>query len=189
MTEILVPDAAIVEACERSAAEEEHPSANPFAVYEESALSSRVCDDIVKAGLALPRDHDLEHCGAEVRPMPLSEIPHARVVLTHFDSHREWWDFHIDVMTFAFMTYKDGGEYAWHVDIAPGVSRKVSTSVLLSDGYEGGDLVIRTIKDFTMPKTKGTIVTFPAYMLHTVTPVTSGVRYSLVIATWGEPFR
>ena len=36
---------------------------------------------------------------------------------------------------------------------------------------------------------RGTIVVFPSYMSHQVTPVTSGTRYSLVVWALGKPFR
>ena len=58
--------------------------------------------------------------------------------------------------------------------------RKISASLLLNDGseYEGGDL---TILDETIEtKKQGTIIVFPSFMVHQVTPVTKGVRYSAV---------
>ena len=36
---------------------------------------------------------------------------------------------------------------------------------------------------------QGSIVIFPSYLWHRVTPVTKGVRYSLVIWNLGYPFR
>jgi len=58
--------------------------------------------------------------------------------------------------------------------------RKISASLLLNNEseYEGGDLIVL---DETVPtKKQGTIIVFPSFMAHHVTPVTRGVRYSAV---------
>jgi PKHD-type hydroxylase len=58
--------------------------------------------------------------------------------------------------------------------------RKISASLLLNDEseYEGGDLVI--LDEIVKEKEQGTIIVFPSFMAHQVTPVTRGVRYSAV---------
>lgn len=72
-----------------------------------------------------------------------------------------------------------------HIDVYENaLHRVVSTSVLLSDGseYEGGDLIFYNgSRRFVAPKEKGTVICFPSGTWHEVTPVTAGVRYSLVI--------
>jgi PKHD-type hydroxylase len=94
--------------------------------------------------------------------------------------------------------YKENQFYRQHIDcyvkgvdiigtgngsavIVPMLSqRKISASLLLSDEseYEGGDLVI--LDETVKTKKQGTIIVFPSFMAHQVTPVTSGVRYSAV---------
>jgi predicted 2-oxoglutarate/Fe(II)-dependent dioxygenase YbiX len=74
--------------------------------------------------------------------------------------------------------------------IVPMVSqRKISASLLLNDEseYEGGDLIIldETIKI----KKQGTIIVFPSFMAHQVTPVTQGVRYSAVCWMGGPKWK
>jgi PKHD-type hydroxylase len=39
------------------------------------------------------------------------------------------------------------------------------------------------------PREKGTVIMFPSYLLHRVTPVTKGVRKSLVLWVGGTTFR
>lgn len=58
--------------------------------------------------------------------------------------------------------------------------RKISASLLLNDesDYEGGDLMI--LNETVKAKKQGTIIVFPSFMAHHVTPVTRGVRYSAV---------
>jgi PKHD-type hydroxylase len=94
--------------------------------------------------------------------------------------------------------YKENQFYGQHMDcyvkggdvvatgngggvIVPMLSqRKISASLLLNDEseYEGGDLFI--LDETVKTKKQGTIIVFPSFMAHQVTPVTRGVRYSAV---------
>ena len=90
--------------------------------------------------------------------------------------------------------YEGGGHYGWHTDIGPGSinHRKISITIQLSDPteYEGGNLELWSDGDFqTMPKQKGAAVLFPSFLLHRVTPVTKGVRKSLVLWVGGSPYK
>jgi PKHD-type hydroxylase len=86
------------------------------------------------------------------------------------------------------------GHYNWHIDsiktIAP---RKLSMVVLLSDPSEfsGGELQVKTDSDqaVDLEMIKGRAWFFPSYTLHRVTPVTRGIRRSLVSWISGKPFR
>jgi PKHD-type hydroxylase len=74
----------------------------------------------------------------------------------------------------------EGGHYDWHVDQGKMQNqRKLSFSVQLSDPsqYEGGELQTYSANDISIaPKERGTVIAFPSYVLHRVTPVTSGTR-------------
>jgi PKHD-type hydroxylase len=87
----------------------------------------------------------------------------------------------------------EGGHYDWHVDHGPlMVQRKLSVSLQLSDGeaYDGCDLQFMAgNKIETAPRERGAIIAFPSYVLHRVTPVTRGVRKSLVAWVTGPNFR
>jgi PKHD-type hydroxylase len=85
------------------------------------------------------------------------------------------------------------GHYDWHIDL--GVeqhsTRKLSIVIQLSDPleYEGGELQINAGGNISScNKLKGTIIVFPSYLLHRVTPVTKGTRRSLVLWISGPPF-
>lgn len=110
----------------------------------------------------------------------------------------EYWKFdlnHIkDSIQYTEYNADDEGKYDWHMDMGPypHSTRKVSITVQLSDPseYEGGDLEFNmggTI--ITAPKEKGAVVMFPSYLLHRITPVTKGVRKSLVLWVGGSVFR
>jgi PKHD-type hydroxylase len=67
--------------------------------------------------------------------------------------------------------------------------RKISASLLLNDEseYEGGDLII--LDETVKTKKQGTIIVFPSFMAHQVTPVTKGVRYSAVCWMTGPKWK
>lgn len=105
------------------------------------------------------------------------------------------FDLHTVIDDIQYTEYKGGGNhYDWHVDIGPGSisHRKVSVIVQLSDPseYKGGELQINTggqIK--TIPQVKGSVTIFPSYLLHRVTPVTTGLRKSLVLWAGGGHYK
>lgn len=89
---------------------------------------------------------------------------------------------------------KQNGHYDWHIDCTPnGVPRKLSFSMLLSDPseFEGGELQIKTVSDIpeTLAQARGRAWLFPSTFLHRVSPVTKGVRKSLVVWAGGPAFR
>jgi PKHD-type hydroxylase len=86
---------------------------------------------------------------------------------------------------------EDQGHYDWHIDMGPEkANRKLSLVCQLSDPseYEGGELQINNGEILIPEKEKGTVIIFPSYMLHRVTPVTKGTRRSLVLWVEGPPF-
>jgi PKHD-type hydroxylase len=94
------------------------------------------------------------------------------------------WDFQDDLQYTSY--YGNGGHYDWHADLGVGISnRKLSVVLQLSnaDEYEGGELQMNTGGSIlNVPKEKGLICFFPSFVLHRVTPLSSGLRRSLV--TW-----
>lgn len=85
-----------------------------------------------------------------------------------------------------------GQHYDWHTDRGMNIGiRKLSIVLQLSDpsDYEGGDLILQTGQEETMPRDRGTMIVFPSWTLHKVTPVTAGTRYSLVAWVSGPAFK
>ena len=88
--------------------------------------------------------------------------------------------------------YTEGHHYDWHTDIGDGIysNRKISVSILLSDNCYGGEIVLKQGADRPIHMEVGDMLLFPSYVLHKVTPVTKGERWSLV--TWiqdTKPFK
>lgn len=95
---------------------------------------------------------------------------------------------------FQYCVYNsNGSHYTWHVDKGQTAApRKLSMILQLSDPseYEGGDLQFMDSSDpITAKKQKGLVYVFPSWVLHRVTPVTRGVRRSLVVWVTGPKFR
>jgi PKHD-type hydroxylase len=95
---------------------------------------------------------------------------------------------------FQFTNYKaPSDKYGKHVDKSINIPvRKLSVSIQLSnpEEYEGGELKIFDRNEgIVMSKEQGTLIMFPSYTLHEVTPVTKGERNSLVTWVTGKQFK
>jgi PKHD-type hydroxylase len=121
------------------------------------------------------------------------------------------WNFQWDhTESIQFTKYKLNQHYSWHTDshtepyddpgkINHGKLRKLSCCVALNNStdYKGGELEIASDdkEGNKVPlkceaiKYQGSIVVFPSFMWHRVTPVTEGLRYSLVTWSIGWPFK
>lgn len=111
--------------------------------------------------------------------------------------------FHFDLTgltTLQYAVYQgaQAGFFDWHNDYGrarddPGQQpRKITLSLQLSEpaAYDGCDLEIRAAHPVDVaPRERGTLVAFRANALHRVTPITRGVRKSLVAWAAGPEFR
>jgi PKHD-type hydroxylase len=107
----------------------------------------------------------------------------------------EFYKFNITEITeqiqYTVYNSSEQGHYDWHIDMGPDkAKRKLSLVCQLSDPseYEGGELQINAGNIMIPEKDKGTIIIFPSYLLHRVTPVTKGTRRSLVLWIEGPAF-
>jgi len=91
-----------------------------------------------------------------------------------------------------YTLYGSGEFFAWHIDMGPGITggRKLSMTIQLSspDEYEGGHLEFTGASDLPASREQGAVTIFPSYLAHRVTPVTRGVRRSLVVWAYGPRF-
>lgn len=111
--------------------------------------------------------------------------------------------FHYDLsglVSFQYALYDgaEGGHFDWHKDYGKDYTapdqepRKLSLSIQLSDpaNYQGCALEFRGGNQVDVaPKSRGAVIAFPSYILHRVTPITSGVRKSLVVWAVGPDFK
>ena len=115
------------------------------------------------------------------------------------DLNKQFFKFDLIGLTegIQFTNYKaqkgKSGFYDKHTDcVFNKIIRKLSISIQLSDPktYEGGDLLLYSeAEPLKMNKEQGTLIMFPSYTLHEVTPVTKGERNSLVCWVTGPQFK
>lgn len=100
---------------------------------------------------------------------------------------------------FQYTTYNSNeqGNYDWHMDMNMGRSthefepRKLTMTLLLNDDFEGGEFHLNTgnqLEPYVLPAKKGRALLFPSFMCHRVTPVTKGIRKSIVVWCLGPKF-
>jgi len=106
------------------------------------------------------------------------------------------FDFHLhDIENIQYTEYHadDEGHYDWHIDTFwdadQKYDRKLSLTIQLSDNdeYEGGEFECEIESPHN--RNRGSVVVFPSYIRHRVTPVTRGVRKSLVCWVNGPRWR
>jgi len=107
-------------------------------------------------------------------------------------SNQSIWKYNIqELEKVRILKYENGGKYKWHTDCGAKETstRKLTAIVQLSDEtkYEGGNLEFGITdksgkNNYTAPRTQGSVIIFPSFLSHRVTPIISGKRYSLI--TW-----
>jgi len=123
-----------------------------------------------------------------------------QIINTVWSANRQFFHFDLtgcyEKAQLGVYTAGETGHYDWHTDGVLGssnVPRKLSMALLLSDPseFEGGELQLKTSSDniLSVEQKKGRAWFFPSWTLHRVTPVTSGIRRSLVLWAGGPGFR
>lgn len=180
---------------------------NTYATWENGFTDEQI-NEIIKLGDSLPLAPATLGSGGVDPTVRVSETGWVELnsdtvfiydALAYIARHLNGQFFDFDLFGFAehlqYTVYRDnGGRYDWHIDrgninLSP---RKLSLVLQLSDPseYEGGDLEIFTASEpIKIEKRKGLVTAFPSFVLHRVTPVTSGVRRSLVVWLSGPKFR
>ena len=114
------------------------------------------------------------------------------------------WNFQFTQYEKAQFTIYDNSQfYNWHTDASAntkddGSHRKLSVTLSLNDEdeFEGGCFEIdnrnnyheKNIHQLNNIRSAGSLVVFPSFLYHRVTPVTKGTRYSLVMWYSGRPY-
>ncbi|MCR9254793.1 MAG: 2OG-Fe(II) oxygenase [Alphaproteobacteria bacterium] len=181
-------------------------------VASEGAFSAEECDRILTLGGHLKESRIFEKNDGSGGEVPADDYRNSHVTFIKPSPESKWLfdklggivaqanQVHYQMELFGFSeplqiaAYGPGQKYDWHLDIGNGkVSiRKLSIVIQLSDpaDYEGGSLTTMASKDpFEFPKTRGTVIIFPSYVLHRVPEVTKGLRYSLAAWIGGPPYR
>lgn len=187
--------------------------------YFDSVIKPEICNKIVEMGISLKERHAGEVGGFEnpivhsVRDSKVGwftdrwmyELLQPFVDIANVESGWNFeWDWSEEIQ---FTEYFPNQHYDWHSDQNSkpydsnnhsgfvGKYRKLSTIVSLTDhrDYIGGDLQfdygggdIRTCYEI---KPKGSVIVFPSFVRHRVTPIYRGIRHSLVMWNLGKPYK
>ena len=160
------------------------------------------CDDVIARASDVAWISDISGNAWVFQPL-------ANLIAT---TNRKFWGWNMSGReTTQYTRYGEGQFCDWHMDARKkpypedgqwgGLARKISISVNLSDpaDYEGGDFEIeettptplrsdRRLQTLEGLRERGSAIVFPAHMHHRVTPVTRGMRRSLVDWFLGPPF-
>lgn len=132
--------------------------------------------------------------------VPIDAELESEVVDRILAANDRWWRFELDAIDLIVKRYREGGGHTAHADWTPNkpnpLNHKLSASIPLSPSsdYEGGDFNFRRSfgPDWTaLPTSRepGSLIAFPSWTLHEVTPVTRGERWVLLVSAYGPDLR
>ena len=173
------------------------------------ALSDEICNKIIEEGLILTQesatvnqDRSVDSAIRDGKVGWFSKdywIDQLLLPYVFRTNRLNEWNFNLNNSEgVQFTKYEKDDFYTWHRDcnVDSEIQRKISITVQLSDydQYSGGEFEIKDCwgeEILNIPlgaKQKGSIVIFPSSLSHQVTPVSQGIRYSLVQWYSGPPF-
>lgn len=176
----------------------------------ESVIPKEICDHIINTapwensckGRVLSEKLpvlDEESRKAEVVSAPRLSLAECilRSYITEANKASNWNAALTDVEHAQIIRYADGGHYDYHVDAdvlsQKKIDRKLSAVLFLSNPttFEGGEFEFKSEDIFLQNKRlpQGSILVFPSFLEHRVTPVTSGERYTAVCWAIGPSFK
>lgn len=168
-----------------------HRSSVPIAVVARGLFSPSDCESIVRAAYDII-PHHMPDCDAmftqDIGHIP--ELENLRVIAESLN--RIYFNYKIDELPHSWMqTYGPKHFYQKHMDASPGTSRKFTAVLMLSDPneYSGGELTLEYHPaSYTVSSEQGALAVFPSWVLHSVSPVVSGMRQTINMGFFGPPF-
>jgi len=167
------------------------------------ALSGQECDAILASasrqravrGATLEGHEDRRDCVCTWLPADGEHRWLYERVAGIFERANETFGFRIRCMVEPLMAvaYAPGHRFEWHLDAGRELAsnRKLSMSLLLSPpaAYTRGRLEFASHARAMQTPPQGCALVFPSFLAHRVTPVESGLRFSLVAFAYGPTFR
>ncbi|MFN8671963.1 MAG: 2OG-Fe(II) oxygenase [Candidatus Sericytochromatia bacterium] len=139
-------------------------------------------------------NHNLYPKAIDIKPDKSNMWISQRLEKLFMKANQEVFNFDIRCMSgLRLNRYERNTSFDWHVDMSNGGEgslRKLTMIVMLSDPntYGGGILGWKAFNQ-TMSQKQGSAIVFPCYLVHNVTTVTHGTRYSLVCMAMGPHFK
>jgi PKHD-type hydroxylase len=167
------------------------------------ALSPGECAQVVAWGEGLPRNQGRVELGPDayrvshiawIEPRPENHWLFHRLAVLFAQANRHYGlELTGFVEALQYTRYGQDQHFDWHLDLGLGQTsaRKLSLSLQLSGPaeYAGGDLEFVSLSPGAEARNLGTAIFFPSFLAHRVSPVTRGVRRSLVAWGYGPAFR
>ena len=183
-------------------------AAHPDFVVRKGFFSDAECDALIETALAKPAEPSQFQWGKNDKFRRDTDIVWLYASEGNYDLFKKIGELvaevnaeKFDFELFGYLRpmqlgrYGVGQGYDWHQDLGKFISsrRKLSLCIQLSSGddYDGGNVEFFRNDDSAAVCTRdrGTIAIFPSWMMHRVTPITRGIRWSLVAWVEGPPFR
>ena len=174
-----------------------------FVTARPRALTAAECDRVRALGESVPpqagaivkgpSDYRVSHIGW-LAPGPETEWLYHRMAALFAEANRSYRvEIRGLVDALQYTVYGAEQHFDWHLDLGPGSTsaRKLSLTIQLSDpgDYTGGELEFVGRPVGPESRERGTAVIFPSFLGHRVSPVTGGIRRSLVAWAYGPAFR
>jgi PKHD-type hydroxylase len=169
---------------------------NPLYWSWKKEIPESVCDAIIEEGKKLEFKYgviDKDKLDKNIRNSQIgwfSKNQWVAGIMRHYIeiANFQAWNFRLStIQDPQFTIYNKGGFYGFHQDssLHQDGMRKLSCVITIAkpEDFEGGEF---EFEDGTVPdiKERGSVLVFPSFISHRVSPVTSGTRYSLV--AWHE---
>lgn len=176
-------------------------------VYQMGSIPPSVCDAARVSLDAAPKEEgrlaadmhvSYEHRHCEVGFAPRDHwfagmLSHVGLLA----NEQEGWDLDISgYEQIQLASYSKGHHFNWHIDTMVlsdlPLDRKVTVVCLLNNPEEftGGEFELRLNSEVFYPELKkGSIIAFPSFIAHRVTPVVQGVRHTATLWLTGPKFR
>ena len=167
--------------------------------WDAGAIDESVCDSWVKkyspvAQFAQVGEHDTDISVRRSSVYFVSE-DETKEIMAGFIRAANREAFGFDVTDFTECQFTEyvgdiGGFYGWHYDSylhdnPHAFDRKLSCVAMLSDpsDFDGGEFMFQFSNE-PIKLEKGSVIVFPSFLVHQVTPVTRGKRHTMV--SWME---
>jgi hypothetical protein len=123
-----------------------------------------------------------QYRAVHIKRIDIADITGLRDSILSANDYHFKFDLKKDKVDCFFARYEPGMHYQQlHMDCVAGdQQRKLSFDLFLNDSFEGGEFQL--LHNEVLVAKKGKLITFPSFLPHKVTAVTSGVRY--VIFGW-----
>jgi PKHD-type hydroxylase len=175
--------------------------------YWDNVFTSQECENIIELALKKEKkeatigENNIDSNYRKSKIIWLSTLDninwiYERLTFFSLELNKQYFNFQLNgfIEPLQFTEYKSpSSHYDYHNDRRfNSIPRKLSIVIQLTNpnDYKGCDLELLYNKDpIIAKKDQGSLIAFPSYTMHKVTPITKGTRHSLVAWINGKSFK